>query len=137
MENRKPLSAETVLRVTSYDADTTLNITWHSMTIYIHRLLPLNQFIDVVQCILHDCCDDSGNFILPLVDFAMRTNIISAYIDIDLPNNGDDMYVIAYESGLYDLVCEKANKAQIASIRSCVEMYVRRGGDSCGEEVVV
>lgn len=93
-------------------------IKWHSYDIVLKQLLSFDQFVNVVRAIFKDCkIPDTDNMVqLELIDFAIKTNIISAYANVELPENSEDLYKVIYGTDLYELVCDNVSRVQVKSI---------------------
>lgn len=100
---------------------------WHTSTIFIKYMLPLKEYIDIVHKIITYCTNSDGNIAIELLDFSTRINIISSYVFVELPEDIDELFNIAYNSGLYEIACSVANEAQIKSIIDTVMMVVSPG----------
>lgn len=125
----KPLSAATIKKLNGHPETQFKNATWHSMNIQIRMMLSLDDFISTVHTSIENCTDSNGNFTFELIDFALRINIIVAYAYVEMPEDINDLYMIAYASGLYELVCSVANTNQIDAIRDCVYRVSMIRGD--------
>lgn len=99
---------------------------WCSKYIEVKQMLSVDEYINVIRRIFADCrTPDSENMVqLELIDFAIKTNIISAYANIELPENLDDLYYIVYGTDLYEKVCANVNEKQVESIISSVKLCV-------------
>lgn len=126
MENTKALSSATIQRVSEIDGYKDYKkATWHSMSIYIRKFIPFNEYVDLVHKIIRECTSPDGSVALELLDFALRANIIATYAHVELPEDIGDLYDISYLSGLYEMILSTANKGQIRSIISFVDHTIR------------
>lgn len=125
METIHKLSLNNLKRVVGVSAKHNKKVQWHSSEITIKQLLSAQEYIAVTQDILRDCLAPDGTVAIELIDFAIRANIVAAYAYVELPTEFEELYYVLYASDLYDKVCSVANKAQIAAIKSSIDMHVR------------
>lgn len=100
-------------------------ILWRDTAISIKRIITFKEYIELIQKTLHDCQSPESNIALELIDFAIRVNVIAYYTFVELPRDIEVLYYIAYNSGLYEIIYENSNKAQIESIKSTILLYLR------------
>lgn len=104
---------------------------WHNTNISIRKIITLDEFVETVMNIVDTCIRDNGDVSIELFDFSMRVNIVGAYAYVSLPEDLEDLYYLMYSSDLFDFICENANNAQIAAIKSSARDKLRTmiGGD--------
>lgn len=101
-------------------------IKWDGYDIVVKQLLSADEFIEVVRAVFRDCrIPDTDNMVqLELVDFAIKTNIISAYANVELPEDLSSLYNLMYGTDLYETVCDNISKIQLQSIIDSVMLCV-------------
>lgn len=99
-------------------------ITWESYNIVIKQTLSIDEFMNVIHAVFKDCrVPDSDNIVqLELIDFSIKTNIISAYANVELPENLDELYSIVYGTSLYETIYSNVSKIQVQSIIDSVKL---------------
>lgn len=99
-------------------------ITWESYNIVIKQTLSINEFMNVIHAVFKDCrVSGSDNIVqLELIDFSIKTNIISAYANVELPENLDELYSIVYGTSLYETIYSNVSKIQVQSIIDSVKL---------------
>ncbi len=99
-------------------------ITWKSYNIVIKQTLSIDEFMNVIHAVFKDCrVSDSDNIVqLELIDFSIKTNIISAYANVELPENLDELYSIVYGTSLYETIYSNVSKIQVQSIIDSVKL---------------
>lgn len=118
------LSAAKVIADTGDATNQYRNIQWHTSRVKVRLFIPAEEYMDIVHGVLDDCLTEDGTMAYELVDFSIRLHIINAYALVELPEDFEQLYEIAYYSGLYEQICTVANKAQIESIYSAVQRYI-------------
>lgn len=126
MSTTKVLSTNNLKRIVGVSRNQPKKVQWHTSEIIIEQLLPLEKQIGLVQKIIKDCSSTTEDIAIELLDFSIRTNIISAYAHVELPSEIEDLFYIVYASDLFEKVCATANKGQIDAIRECVKYHIDR-----------
>ncbi len=121
----KKLSAGEVIRVTGISGKQAKKVVWHSADLTIRQLLPVDEYVSLVQKIITDCVNGDGELMVEMVDFSIRKNIVESYAYVDLPSNPSDQYYVLYMSDIYDCVCRNACRSQIEAIWESVALYTR------------
>lgn len=75
----------------------------------------------VVKTIVGACLSENNDYRPDLVDAVTRMVIISAYTDVDLPDEFDDKYVFVYASGVFEAVLSSINEFQLKAIMMSVD----------------
>lgn len=122
----KSLQADISDILSSNDRYCTDEIKWRSHNIKIKHTLSINEYLNVMQRIAQDCkVSGTENVVrIELIDFAIKTSIISAFSNVKLPENINDLYYIVYGTDLYDVICKNISKIQLESIISSVNMCI-------------
>lgn len=118
------LSLSNVRRIVGVSGKQYKKIVWHTSEIIVKPMLSISEYVQTVRKILNACRGPEDSIALELIDFAIRSNIISAYSFVQMPEDIDELYYIVYVSDLYDKICSVANKDQIESIKKSVMLYV-------------
>lgn len=126
MGTTKTLSTNELKRITGVSQKQYKQVPWHTTTVTLKQLLTIQEYMETIQNIFHDCKTPDDGVAIELLDFATRVNIIAAYSFVKLPDNIDDLYYFVYASDLYDLICSNANISQIESIKQAVKLSVGR-----------
>ncbi len=121
----KTLSVNEVRRITGLSGKQYKKVVWHTSEIIVKQILTIKEYMDVVHNILNSCQDPEGNAAPELLDFAIRINIISAYGFVQMPEDIDTLYYVAYASDLYDTICSAINKGQLEAIKQSVMLYIK------------
>ena len=121
------VTANTLKRIAGVSGKQNKKVTWHSSTIVVKQLLPMDEFVRTVREIIHSCISPNGGFAIELLDFVMRVKIISSYAYVELPKELDDVYYVIYASDLFETVCSNINQAQLEAIKNTVVKAVEVG----------
>ncbi len=126
MDNGKKMSALEVMSIGMRGYKEEIDYNWHGKMIKVRYMLSRDEEIELVHNIL-TCCghDVNDGYLIPeFIDLAIRSNIVSAYAQVELPDSIDKQHQLLYYSDLYDVVLKTANKRQIDNIINSVKGYV-------------
>lgn len=121
----KRLSVTDMQRVAGVSFKQNRTISWHGNNLVIRQFLPLCEYLQMINSIVNDCCNPEGAIAIEIIDFAIRTNVISNYALVELPDDSAALFEVIYATDLYDTVCKYANKAQIESAHQIVYEIAR------------
>lgn len=124
MGQTKTLSKKELLRITGVAGKQYKSISWHSSQLIIKPLLTLPEYVDTVHRIICDCTGSDGTIAKELLDYSIRLHVIAAYSFVEVPEDLEQAYYIAYQSDLYDTVVKNVNAAQIDAIKKSVQMCI-------------
>lgn len=96
-----------------------VNITseqWYDVEVKIRRNLPFTEMLTFVDDVVQSCFQKNGAYIPEVLDFAIKSNLISKYTNVSMPDNLEHRYAILYNSDLVDFVCKHINMQQFQEI---------------------
>lgn len=123
----KRLSANDIMRITGVSGRQCKKIMWHASEVVVKNVLSINEFVDVVNAIVHDCSGDDMDKSFMLLDFAFRVNVIDAYAYVELPQDIETLYYVIYASDLFETIYKRTNQAQIDAIFESVRLVLQTG----------
>lgn len=100
-------------------------VRWMNTEFIVKPVLSLQEYMETVTKIVNDCQDDAGSIAVGLIDFSLRTNVIAAYANIELPSDIEELFNLVFRTTLYDTVCSAINSAQLQSIKNTVNLVMR------------
>lgn len=109
------MSYKDALKIAMRDYREYTTVNWHGKAINIKYLLGRNEVFELMHRIADSCTVD-GKIASEFIDFSVKLNVILAYVDIELPDDIDEVYKFIYHSDIYDFVVKFANKKQLDSI---------------------
>lgn len=114
------VTASTLKRVAGVSGKQYKKVPWHSTTLTIKQTLTVKEYIDTIHSIIQSCMTPDETCAVELLDFAIRSNVISSYAFVDLPESLEDMFYIVYSSDLYETIYKNVNSNQVNSIKETV-----------------
>ena len=99
-------------------------ISWHGNNVVVRQFLPLAEYMQMINDIMNDCRGGNDIFAPELLDFAIKTNVITYYAFVNLPEDPNMLFEIVYGTDLYDTICKYANKSQVDSVYKYISMIM-------------
>lgn len=93
--------------------------------ITVTTVLNTNLVQAVVETIANTCFDSEGNYRPDLIDITYQIVIVSAYTDVELPDDFEDKCAFIYASDICRLVEEKINVHQLRAIKRSVDELIK------------
>lgn len=114
------VTANTLKRVAGVSGKHYKKIQWHSTVLTVKQALTVKEYIDTIHSIIQSCMTPDETCAVELLDFAIRSNVISSFAFVELPESLEDMFYIVYMSDLYETICKNVSNNQIESIKETV-----------------
>lgn len=86
---------------------------WYDVEVKMRRSLPFTDVLAFVDDVVQSCFQRNGVYVPEVLDFAIKSNIISKYTNVSMPDNLEHRYAILYNSDLVDFVCQHINMQQL------------------------
>lgn len=118
------VTANTLKRIAGISGKQYKKIQWHSITLTVKQTLTVKEYIDTIHSIIQSCMTPDETCAVELLDFAIRSNIISSYAFVELPESLDDMFYIVYSTDLYEVILKSVCDSQVESIRDTVNKMI-------------
>ena len=125
MGQLKKLNQNALVRHTPIANKQFKTIAWHGEEMLVRPVLPLD---DVFAFTAHvaELCTDDGQILPELCEMAFRQAVIEMYAAVDLPDSVEERYYYMFASDLYDTVVKYVNAAQLQSLRTVIELWLRK-----------
>lgn len=115
-KGEKKVSISSVDNIISERFTNTVLEHWYDVEVKIKRSLAFTDMLAFVDDAVQSCFQRNGAYVPEVLDFAIRSNLISKYTNVSLPDNLDHRYAILYNTDLIDFVCEHINMQQFQEI---------------------
>ena len=86
---------------------------WYDVEVKMRRSIPFTEVLAIVDDVVKSCFQRNGAYVPEVLDFAIKSNIISKYTNVSMPDNLEHRYAILYNSDLVDFVCQHINMQQL------------------------
>ena len=124
MENAKRIPADLFDKVVREQAAADKVIDWHGVEVTVKHTIGLADMMEFVHNAAESCFTESGTFVPEVMDFAIKSNILSRYANFVLPEDLEHRYALIYGSDIVDLVCRYINGDQLKEIMAAVKRKV-------------
>lgn len=123
-KNDKRISIAAFDKVAKEQAVNDTVFDWHGVEITVKYTLGLTDMMEFVHDAAESCFSESGAFVPEVMDFAIKSNILSRYARFTLPDNLEHRYALIYETDAVDVVCEHINERQLQEITASIKRRV-------------
>ena len=98
---------------------------WCDIEVRIKKTLSFTEMMEFVNDVVLSCFQEDGGFVPEVMDFAVKSNILTKYANFSLPDNLEHRYEIIYRTDAVDTICKKINGAQLNEIVSSINRKVK------------
>jgi len=92
------------------------NIQWCDLTVEVKRSIPLVEMMEFCKEITDACFMDDGTYVPEVMEFAIKSGVLTRYANFRLPSNLEKQYWLIYNTDIYDIMLEYINTAQLNEI---------------------
>lgn len=86
---------------------------WFDIEVTIKRNLSMPEMMQFVQDVVDMCFTTDGTYIPEVMDFAIKSGILTYYANFTLPDNLEKQYWMTYATDAVDMVCKHINMIQL------------------------
>lgn len=119
---------------------TEVGVEVNGLAINIKTSLSLDNMKDVVSYLYNSSFSEEGDYLPEAFDFAKRCIAIDVYTNVTMPRNIERKYALAYNSGIFEAICQVVNMDQFNSVCESayrkIENRLRTNGDAIRNELV-
>jgi len=98
---------------------------WYGVEITIKRSLPLAEMFQFSKEITDLCFLESGSFIPEVMDFAIKSGILTHYANFTLPQSPEKQYQLIYGTDAVNVVLQHINEEQLQEISQAANRKIR------------
>lgn len=120
-KNEKKVSISALDSVIGERFLNTVEETWYDIEVKMCRNIPFTETLAFADDVAKSCFQQNGAYVPEVLDFAIKSNIISRYTNISLPDNLDHRYEILYNTDLVSFVCGHINMDQVQEITTAIK----------------
>lgn len=93
---------------------------WYDAEVKIKRSISFTEMLTFVSDVVMSCFQQDGGFMPEVLDFAIKSNILTKYANFSMPDNLEHRYEIIYNTDAVDFVCRHINMGQLNEIVASV-----------------
>lgn len=123
-KNEKKVSINSLDKVIKENFTNKASIEWHGLEVAIKHNLSFTEMLEFVNDVVMSCFQDDGDFVPEVMDFAIKSNILSKYANLSLPDKLEHRYEIIYNSDAVDFVCQNINMQQLREITASIDRKI-------------
>ena len=126
----KKISIGSFDKVVQSQRENDKSIDWHGIEVNVKHTIGLTDMMEFVNDAVESCFSEAGSFVPEVMDFAIKSNILSRYANFTLPDNLEHRYQLIYGSDAVEAVCENINAEQLKEIISAIKCKVNYACDA-------
>lgn len=123
-KNEKKVSINSLDKVIKENFTNKASVEWHGLEVAIKHNLSFTEVLEFVNDVVMSCFQDDGDFVPEVMDFAIKSNILSKYANFSLPDKLEHRYEIIYNSDAVDFVCQNINMQQLREITASIDRKI-------------
>ena len=123
-KSEKRISISVMDKIIKEHFENTTTEQWYGIEVQIKKTLSFTEMMEFVNDVVLSCFQEDGGFVPEVMDFAIRSNILSKYANFSLPDKLEHRYEIIYKTDIIDLVCSRINGAQLNEIVASINRKV-------------
>lgn len=123
-KNEKRVSIGKVDTIMKENFDNVSTEQWHDTEVKIKRSISFTEMMEFVNDVVMSCFQDEGGFVPEVLDFAIKSNILTRYANFSVPDNLEHRYEIIYQTDAVDFVCRNINMGQLNEIVASINRKI-------------
>lgn len=112
-KKEKRISINALERVAKENFPDEVTERWFDIDVTIKRNLSMPEMMQFVQDVVDMCFTTDGTYIPEVMDFAIKSGILTYYANFTLPDNLEKQYWLTYATDAVDMVCKHINMIQL------------------------
>lgn len=120
-KNEKRISITALDKIMKEKFDNQVVDTWNDIEVVMKRNLSITETLEFVNDVVMSCFSDSNGFVPEVMDFAIKSNILSKYANFSLPDKLEHRHEIIYRTDAVFFVCEHINMEQLREITASID----------------
>lgn len=100
-------------------------VRWNGMSLAVRKTVGLAEMSMLVSLVLDRCWNDNM-YLKEMMDFELRSAVITFYSNAALPEDDELRYKAVYNTDLYETVKTNIDEGQITAIEEAVKMYINQ-----------
>ena len=103
---------------------------WNGNEIVITHTLSLVEMLKFVNEVVESCFSADGEYFPEIMDFSIKSNVLTRYANFSLPENIEHSYDLIYNTDAFYIVCEYIDKTQLNEIVESINRKIAYLRDS-------
>lgn len=123
-KNEKKISIGSLDKVIKENFVNKTTAEWCGLEVTLKHSLSFTEVLEFVNDVVMSCFHEKSGFMPEVMDFAIKSNILSKYANFSLPDNLEHRYEIIYNSDAVDFVCQNINIQQLREITASIDRKI-------------
>lgn len=123
-KNEKKISIGSLDKVIKENFVNKTTAEWRGLEVTLKHSLSFTEVLEFVNDVVMSCFHEKSGFMPEVMDFAIKSNILSKYANFSLPDNLEHRYEIIYNSDAVDFVCQNINIQQLREITASIDRKI-------------
>ena len=115
-KKEKRISINALERIAKEQAPGIITEQWYDIEVSIKPFLPLMEMLEFSMEIVDTCFLDDGDFMPEVMDFIVKSGVLTHYANFTLPDSISKQYWLVYNTDAVDMVMRHINVAQLQEI---------------------
>lgn len=120
----KKVSIKSLDKVIDENFANVTTMEWHGLEISIKHSLSFTDMLEFVNDVVQSCFNEKNGFVPEVMDFAIKSSILSKYANFSLPDNLKHRYQIIYNSDAVDFVRQNIDTQQLREIVASIDRKI-------------
>ena len=120
------MNKDNVLKIVENEVvkNNTTDVEWRGETIKVNYMIDFYMAEAIVDSVVAGCFDADGMYNPNNMELALRSLIVMAYTDVELPDDNTAKYAFLFGTDIFQIVVENANSDQLGEIRRLIDEKV-------------
>lgn len=123
-KNEKKIPINSLDKIIKENYNNIIATVWCDVDVTIKKTLAFKDMLEFVNDVVMSCFQENGNFVPEVVDFAIKSNILSKYANFSLPDKLEHRYEIIYCTDAVKFVCQFINTEQLDEITASINKKI-------------
>ncbi len=123
-KSEKKVSINSLNKVMKNQRSEKIVDTWHDIEVTIKPSISFIETLEFVNDVVMSCFSDNNGFVPEVMDFAIKSNILSKYANFSLPDDLEHRHDIIYNSDAVQFVCQRINMEQLREITASIDKKI-------------
>jgi hypothetical protein len=124
------ISISALERVAKEQSQEVITESWFDNEVIIKRSISLVEMMEFCRDITDACFTQSGEFVPEILDFAVKSGVLTRYANFTLPDNLEKQYWLINNTNAYDMVIQYINMTQLSEIVNAANRKLKMLCDS-------
>lgn len=123
-KNEKKISISTVDKIMKEQFNNASSAQWNGVEVKLKHSISFPEMLEFVNDVVMSCFQEDGGFMPEVMDFAIKSNILTRYANFSMPDNLEHRYEIIYKTDAVDFVCQNINSVQLNEIVTSINRKI-------------